>query len=1549
MKKILGAALLCVAMQVCYAQSPAPSCAHAAGINIEFSSFTANNWANALVFDLEFIMADTVELDDSCLVVTHPGFGFTINLSDTFDTLYNNCDTLTKPITIDFDSTALPYSYTKVTVTLAYRMHGHQALASTDIYLYFTPWRSIEVWNRSDFKALQRVWESSSSTATKPYISKTNLPSSDIPSGFEILEDWQENQYEASVPGLAYGISMLAIHPDSLTQDDSTASNKKVGLYRFNGNATGNIVAFFREDNAAIPNSWIDRPLCGLRVELWNTGGHIPIATGVSDINGDFDIPFDVKKRSLILTIYVKVFANNQEHDIRGYSRYPFRFGVERENSAKQFLGWNGANQSEDVDFGETRFDIGTFRGVSQSYLAYEFVEQESDYVLLNGLNIGVVDLPGENVRNTFFWPDELCPGVPNSEQIMQVNGVLLKRPSIFLERNEGENTVWHEFGHFVMWNVQDRCWTELVTSTGAHNSASAENPRLAFNEGFATGFMTMVDLHYHYIDQESQFDRNEDNERRREWNEINGYLSEYYIAMALRDLFDGASQITSCFNYDPSEDFVQPFFRDIPEPLEEDPTRFWQNHTDDYEYPLDLILDALALGSTVDPLGNGQVSSVGEYYNNLLSLVDCEDRRDIGIVFEENRIRWQEDIADIPQLLSTDIIGRNGPQETMDGTNENIENIVGGANRLLDALNLTTIAVNFNPQNLDVPELNTNTGDFNIGESTCLTDLLEITDDATLFVNNEDEPDRWAIDNLAGQGNSHIEVEVLEQLFVAADGTLHIGSDNQTATVTLADGFHVLNGNLIIEDNSELVVGSGAVFSVSSGHNIVLAGPNSVLRIEGHLTLNPQTAFGFTGQGRIIFAAGAANDVFFFQNSGINLQGNGNSHVVAEFHQNDFYALSTSNAYSTGSYFNIEDGKVLLGANTRLAVDIPITLNNVVFERLSTTGTRPRGLWLYGQKDVDIQHCDFYDFEYGICALSKYGPSGFKLKYCEFHDCENGLYSEGQGVELIGSRFEDCQTGWYGRGMGLSSKLDGCDLIDNYNGVVFQGETDLHFSKTNAHDNHFRGIGFYGNTLSGWCSDFQDNKVGLYINGDELILSPSYRKQTGRVNLAGNDRSIFFKGTWLRLNNGINDFDADDWNNSIHLGIAAQIRPKNGWGSTANITQLYAEKNVWDQTSLSNYPTEQTYGPLAEGNYTIEKYTPTSGKVKIQIDPPSQVETQVGLGINCPSYSGTGGGGQFPPPYEGDMHNTENGTPILDFTVLTGDNSHEFEGQLLEDVIETIVDDMYNETLTDPYTEATHRLHDVLMVVDNSGWIEGPDGYVSYLLEYAYLRMMEAFGTACMNEDGLGTGSTLAAEVLAVQQRALTLIEAETESTDAIYYGRFKYSMQLAETQWLVLDYTNAIAKLNSMLLWAIGPELDIINNAICRINYQNDVLTGTIDLMSVDPSAFPCNDHEMPEVDWSSSQQGITSVEGIDTEMEVYPNPADGQVLINIPNHSKEAVQVEIFDTRGRLVSAATLPSPKDGVPLAYSVSGLQEGLYLIQCTTQTHSYKGSLHIQH
>ena len=67
------------------------------------------------------------------------------------------------------------------------------------------------------------------------------------------------------------------------------------------------------------------------------------------------------------------------------------------------------------------------------------------------------------------------------------------------------------------------------------------------------------------------------------------------------------------------------------------------------------------------------------------------------------------------------------------------------------------------------------------------------------------------------------------------------------------------------------------------------------------------------------------------------------------------------------------------------------------------------------------------------------------------------------------------------------------------------------------------------------------------------------------------------------------------------------------------------------------------------------------------------------------------------------------------------------------------------------------------------------------------------------------------------------------------------------------------------------------------------------------------------------------------------VYPNPAHGQVMLELPG-SSEPAQVELRDALGRLIRVMTVVAGSSGQTVPVSLMGLAPGLYVVQVHTST-----------
>ena len=131
----------------------------------------------------------------------------------------------------------------------------------------------------------------------RQYIHSDSIPSSDLPPGFVVQEDWHHRLRTVHVPGLAFAIPMLPEHPDSIYSATPSAQKNGDGCFlgaRYQGNISGRIRSPFFVDGS-FPASSPLRPLSGLWVEIREFDGPFTqiLAEGVTDAEGRFDLPVD--------------------------------------------------------------------------------------------------------------------------------------------------------------------------------------------------------------------------------------------------------------------------------------------------------------------------------------------------------------------------------------------------------------------------------------------------------------------------------------------------------------------------------------------------------------------------------------------------------------------------------------------------------------------------------------------------------------------------------------------------------------------------------------------------------------------------------------------------------------------------------------------------------------------------------------------------------------------------------------------------------------------------------------------------------------------------------------------------------------------------------------------------------------------------------------------------------------------------------------------------------------------------------------------------------
>ncbi|WP_256009365.1 glycosyl hydrolase 53 family protein [Desertivirga xinjiangensis] len=94
--------------------------------------------------------------------------------------------------------------------------------------------------------------------------------------------------------------------------------------------------------------------------------------------------------------------------------------------------------------------------------------------------------------------------------------------------------------------------------------------------------------------------------------------------------------------------------------------------------------------------------------------------------------------------------------------------------------------------------------------------------------------------------------------------------------------------------------------------------------------------------------------------------------------------------------------------------------------------------------------------------------------------------------------------------------------------------------------------------------------------------------------------------------------------------------------------------------------------------------------------------------------------------------------------------------------------------------------------------------------------------------------------------------------------------------------------------------------------------------------------NYYKLSQVDFNGHQEllGLTSVSGLRQQEQIpviYPNPARNEVFIKFPEAEADPIRVQLFSTRGELVSAENIASGKDVTRL--NLQGLNAGLYFLK----------------
>ncbi len=697
--------------------------------------------------------------------------------------------------------------------------------------VFFTPYNTVEIWNVSDFFGLNRIWIQPGSVkdTLRRFITKSSIPASNILPTDNISEDWQDDFQWKSFPGLAYMIKMRGVNPEIIARqnidDGPDSSYTSTGLRTqglcilcnvftrtFTGTVKGRLVSNIIND---LGNP-ITIPLSGVLVKLkeMDVVFNEEFGETTTDMFGYFTINYSKKQSKFEgkeIELFLKIKSKNREYNINV------------EGSGIGFLTGTYENAYGLGSHGESDFNItpqnggvitlseGHWNVLNWGYKSFAYFESQG-LPLIRELAI----LPYRNT--SMFLPDGL--------------GFKLSflRPTIRLEvtDTQHENTIYHEFGHFAMWSLQKT--TYALTTKFRHTWQAESNPILAWTEGWGDAMQMILDANYRDENGNGTFDSDEEYgydqldcssgtciprttpeyEKSINWgttNINNGINSEYYMACAIYDLWDGAGKGLPVLLPGGASD--RHGYNDL--------SSSGATYPNGWSVPdnVELTFKQIATPLTLFDFSTGQpksvlITNISDYVRRLLSTItDCNVKNQIANAFNQNKV------AENITLLNSNPNINSGI---------NTDDIVY---TYYDGLFFFQTKHFMNPYFGLKGQNNFN---YNLQNGASINDNL-----ALIGTNASGNAFHISMGNNSTVGTcGNVNIVIQNAALFIGNGSLNVRTEIRTGSVLQVKTGGVLN----IADNTTLVIDCGATFIFENGGAINLNGSNAKLIIDGKLVL---------------------------------------------------------------------------------------------------------------------------------------------------------------------------------------------------------------------------------------------------------------------------------------------------------------------------------------------------------------------------------------------------------------------------------------------------------------------------------------------------------------------------------------------------------------------------------------------------------------------------------------------------------------------------------------------------------------------------------------
>lgn len=1384
------------------------------------------------------------------------------------------------------------------------------------VEIYFTPYNTIEIWNINDFSLLPREWISREfPQPNRVYMSKNSLPISNKPDLDSNSATW-ESDFEIIYPNnLAYGIQMEAIHPDTMAQ--ILAPNPiAFALYKtFSGTLVGRLRAEVIND-LGVP---ILLPLGGIKIQLREKGiKDNTLTTGVTNVDGTFTLTWDnVVRLGDKINLWLKIFSENEDYDIR-------------------VTGERSKNLNEEDDDGMWVVKMTKRLGEFSDNVNINFSsEPNADWIILrndvnrpffllthwavNGYrfarNEGGSDILSEKLRirpfkNSSFY----MPSATN-----------LNKGIIRLETSDEnhENTIYHEFGHHLMWSLQGKRWLTTIIWEQTHRSTEESNQHLAWTEGWATGVMSMLDAYYHNIDGESRIDAATENVNQRFTRENmeqrdprwfrngaggNGIRNEYHISCAINDLFDGS---TSVIDLNPNVTETLPFasWADINTSTIPIDNTGWEVGDQDNV--------SLTARQIMQPLINTQsgllLDNVFGYYYALQGVLgsDCDQRKAVKEVFDQNRVNRNVLTFDVVNNnVSSDDIRRPFTLTTWGGPFDAISFV---SNTFHDEDEITQADVHFNI-----------TGNQNI-----ISDNLSVSNAKLLLLDKVASGWSGSSDAIPSNGSNLLLNICSESLNIQQGAEMRLASNDALTTVEahlLADALLSFIGTsqspsiLRVNNNSKLTIEEGATLRIGPGTTIILDGPNAILEIKGNLELLDNAVFapiggpnglGFVRFNTAIFDANtAANQMKLGNNSRITFNGI-NGAKVLEVAAHVLWLDEQSNNFT----FELINGKAEMGQNTTINIAGSAKFDHAVVDVLPTA-TQYNGVYIWYKTPV----IKFSTFKHGKTGLN---TSTWQNRTIEsntniFANNNTGWFNIGSGVVVYNSAFtNNANFGLLATGQTLNSKFYTSTISNaSQNGILYQGTITSGLTVRSAIlTSNLKGIVFESDAnLTVGCSKITGlpislSQLGIVMKNGRLVLNNLGGVWAGRNDITNQMISILLTGKpYLYLNDGYNRLSNKSLASSSELSI---------WGITyQNSSPLIAHRNRWNEKSTGANPPINGNLPWPVGTfidynliYPISAYSISA--MDILDAAPLSLSAFVAATNDCTNP---------PVQYDPSVGNTN---LVINTTRYPNTPINTAIGDVMNRNLDTLV----------PKSEIVNRYQEILAY---DGYELPVNAELDYYLEMANDYMAIALGDWAAEQPLFETGCLQLIpfqEALGVCNYWLTATLADTGFSGT----QLRNKVAITKGHILYLAKENILAKNQFLELtnWGDSLAIDQSNFWICQIDRQTILEEQRANFYLID-SLPPCSGT------YNYGNQYKRDLSQIKFENKigytVYPNPTKDKIFVGVQTEKEMTyIELTLIDLLGNIVKTKKAENIKVGfTKVEMTLDEIAKGTYIMQIKT-------------